>query len=614
MGRYTEQYSYDQVGNIVELYHASQAPTVSSWKVTYAYQEPSLLEPLLKKSNRLTSTTIGAGTANPYTYDAHGNMVSMPHLHLMQWDHRDQLQATARQSVGPGATPETTYHVYDATGQRVRKVTESYAGPGGKPTRMKERIYLGDFETYREYDATGAGVTLERETLHVSDGSARVALVETRTVGNDPAPARLTRYQLTNHLGSSCLELDAAAQVISYEEYFPYGGTSYQAARSKTEAPKRYRYTGKERDEESGLYYHGARFYAPWLGRWISCDPAGLADGVNLFAYARHNPVRVADPTGRQGEPRQTHTFAPIVIRGEPHAKEGRKGKAQEKNINLAGALSDAPAAGGRAGQQAASKIYKASQAGKPDYFKAVADSPAHLETIKKSGVVNPIGVKEPISGEHAEAKMTVRHLKGPEEIAELGTDRSSWTKDADGAVDRAAGSRDAVVKVDPEEVTAKGGRFKKTDEVLADTAEAQRVAENAKARGDAKYAGRKAAQFQEGQAVGATPEGTVRPIGLLQGRGQAAGKLGRVVGNGVGITATLALSALSDTPAYTAPDGRVDWESNGILIDPHTEDGLISEFEYELGMRPMPEHMKPKPNQGAEAFLPILLILLFLL
>ena len=49
-------------------------------------------------------------------------------------------------------TPETTYYVYDAAGQRVRKVTERQTAPGATPTRMKERIYLGGFEIYREYD------------------------------------------------------------------------------------------------------------------------------------------------------------------------------------------------------------------------------------------------------------------------------------------------------------------------------------------------------------------------------------------------------------------------------------------------------------------------------
>ena len=72
------------------------------------------------------------------------------------------------------------------------------------------------------------------------------------------------------------------------------------AARPRT--PKRYRFTGKERDEETGLAYHGARYYAPWLGRWVSGDPAGLTDGVNLYLYVNSNPVGLIDPTGTDGQ------------------------------------------------------------------------------------------------------------------------------------------------------------------------------------------------------------------------------------------------------------------------------------------------------------------------
>ncbi len=59
----------------------------------------------------------------------------------------------------------------------------------------------------------------------------------------------------------------APAQIISYEEYTPYGSTSYQAVRSQTETAKRYRYTGKERDRRVGCDYNQAEYYAPWLGR-----------------------------------------------------------------------------------------------------------------------------------------------------------------------------------------------------------------------------------------------------------------------------------------------------------------------------------------------------------
>jgi hypothetical protein len=84
------------------------------------------------------------------------------------------------------------------------------------------------------------------------DDKQRIALVETRTLPRTPDPndpLLLIRYQFGNHLGSASLELDEQAQIISYEEYSPYGSSTYQAVRSQTETAKRYRYTGKERDE-----------------------------------------------------------------------------------------------------------------------------------------------------------------------------------------------------------------------------------------------------------------------------------------------------------------------------------------------------------------------------
>jgi RHS repeat-associated protein len=163
---------------------------------------------------------------------------------------------------------------------------------------IDERITLGGFEIFRRRNATG--IALERETLHVMDDRERVALVDTRARGEEAGvPAQLIRYQFGNHLGSATLEVDDGGQIISYEEYYPYGSTSYQAGRAAAELSlKRYRYTGMERDEETGLSYHGARYYAPWLGRWTSADPAGIRDGTNIFAYSSGNPVRFTDRTG----------------------------------------------------------------------------------------------------------------------------------------------------------------------------------------------------------------------------------------------------------------------------------------------------------------------------
>ncbi|VVH67034.1 hypothetical protein BSPLISOX_2237, partial [uncultured Gammaproteobacteria bacterium] len=92
---------------------------------------------------------------------------------------------------------------------------------------------------------------------------------------------------------------DDKAQTLSYEHYYPYGGTAIIAGKDKTQdQQKYYRYTGKERDDNSGLCYYGARYLAPWLARWISPDSAGAVDGLNLYVYVGNNPLKYRDPTG----------------------------------------------------------------------------------------------------------------------------------------------------------------------------------------------------------------------------------------------------------------------------------------------------------------------------
>ena len=308
MACYSQAYEYDEVGNILLMHHKGTDPAHAGWKRCYQYA---------LDSNRLLSTGKPNDPNNPdsacpvhyaaqavhlekYDYDAHGNMTSMPHLSLMHWDFQDQLSATSKQ-VNNNGTPEITYYVYDADGQRVRKVTDKQNG-----TSKDERIYLGGFEIYRGYKANGdvTKVNLERETLHIMDDKQRIALVETLildTTDKEKGPPQLIRYQFGNHLGSASFELDDRAVPISYEEYYPYGSTSYQGGNKDIKAAvKRYRYTSKERDEETGLYYHGARYYAPWLGRWISADPVGTSGGLNLFGYVSGNPVRQNDPSGTE--------------------------------------------------------------------------------------------------------------------------------------------------------------------------------------------------------------------------------------------------------------------------------------------------------------------------
>ncbi|TXH37733.1 MAG: insecticidal toxin complex protein [Burkholderiaceae bacterium] len=285
--RYSQTYAHDPVGNLLRLTHSAGA---GNYTRTYRYEAAT---------NRLSQTEIGADT---YSYDhhpAHGFIRSMPHLSLMGFNHRDELAATARQVIAAG-TPETTWYVYDHEGHRIRKVTDNSADGALAPTRKEERLYLGGLEIYRRHSGVKAG--LERRTLMVTDDLARVAMIDSRNGVNDGTPLRVTRFQIAGHLGSVGLELDSAERLLSYEEFHPFGTSAYRATGTTLPvSERRYRYSGMERDEESGLSYHKARYYAPWIGRFLKPDPAGLADGVNDFQYASGNPIRITDPTGLGG-------------------------------------------------------------------------------------------------------------------------------------------------------------------------------------------------------------------------------------------------------------------------------------------------------------------------
>ncbi|MCC6528611.1 MAG: toxin, partial [Polyangiaceae bacterium] len=304
---YTETYAYDAVGNILTLVHDPDATGIDTWTRAYTYEDTP-------DCNRLVSTTKDSSNRD-YTHDEHGNMVSMPHLETLDWDYADQLRHVDKGN----NTGQETWFVYDATGERVRKV---YVHNGYRD----ERIYLGGYEIYRRRNSATLALIDERETVHVADDQRRIAMVESLTTFGgtavDPVVPRI-RFQLDDHLGTACVEVDEEGAVISFEEYHPFGTTSYHSFQSSEVSAKRYRYTGKERDEETGLAYHGARYYCPWLGRWTSADPAGLVDGPNLYGYCRGDPVGGSDPSGLQPVNDSTDIEAKSTLPSEGTAGAG---------------------------------------------------------------------------------------------------------------------------------------------------------------------------------------------------------------------------------------------------------------------------------------------------
>ena len=102
-----------------------------------------------------------------------------------------------------------------------------------------------------------------------------------------------------DHLGSASWITDYRGMPIQYMHYLPYG--QLLANQRAAGYDERYKFTGKERDAETGYDYFGARFYMPLFKHWLSVDP--LADkypGISPYSYCAWNPVKYIDPDGRE--------------------------------------------------------------------------------------------------------------------------------------------------------------------------------------------------------------------------------------------------------------------------------------------------------------------------
>jgi RHS repeat-associated protein len=290
---YTEQYEYDIHGNLKSVNHRLQGGAGWTRLYRYAYED----DPANRTNRLIASSAPGDAENGPlgatYSYDAYGAMSRMPHLASIEWNAFEQMRNV---DLGGGGVVR---HVYGIGGQRIRKILER---PDGFNL---EWIFLGAVRIFRRRRRTTREIRLERWTVHISDDTDRIAQVDTKTIDVEDADpdnaidVPLVRYQFTNHLSSCVLETNEVGQPVSYEEYHPFGTTSYRSSRQGYNVSlKCYRFGGKERDDETGLHYFGARYYAAWLGRWTSADPAGLSAGFNLYRYCHNSPVSRTDPSG----------------------------------------------------------------------------------------------------------------------------------------------------------------------------------------------------------------------------------------------------------------------------------------------------------------------------
>ena len=277
---YRQTYRYDAGGNLLELIHVGA-------------QSHGRILTAARHSNRCLEMIDGHPPGEDdflQRFDANGNLLELQPGRRLHWDVRSQL-SEVHPVTREGATNDTEHYHYDAAGQRVRK--GSRVQMAGRSLHREVR-YLPSLEVHDR-----AAAAERFQVIVVQAGTCGLRVLHWLAGQPDEMPQDQHRYGLTDHLGSSTLELDASAALISHELYYPFGDTAWWAGQRDVEAGyKTVRYSGKERDA-TGLYYYGARYYVPWLQRWLNADPAGAVEGLNLFRMVRNNPLTRVDPDGR---------------------------------------------------------------------------------------------------------------------------------------------------------------------------------------------------------------------------------------------------------------------------------------------------------------------------
>ncbi|MNJ30066.1 hypothetical protein D3C77_246530 [compost metagenome] len=279
LANYSRHYRYDGAGNLTTVRHVG-AGNFTRHQVNARTSNRGL--------NHDAEAPPPSEAAISAAFDANGNLKALQPGQALSWSVKNQLLEVSQ--VTREAADDTELYRYNYSGMRQRKLRTWQAA---RVEHVEEVHYLPGLELRCN--------SARSEELHVSIVST--PLGEVRLLHWQAGlPSELSndqyRYGIADYQRSCGLELDAQARLISQEAYYPYGGSAWWAGHDQVQAQyKVIRYSGQERDA-TGLYYYGMRYYAPWLQRWINPDPAGVADGLNLYAMVHGNPVGNVDQQG----------------------------------------------------------------------------------------------------------------------------------------------------------------------------------------------------------------------------------------------------------------------------------------------------------------------------
>jgi RHS repeat-associated protein len=272
----SQSFTYDELNRISTA--KSQATTGTyAWGLAYTYDPwANLLNASVTQGSAYSlSVAMDPNHANNrlmgYSYDAAGNMLN------------DGVNSYAYNAEGELVTAGGVTYTYDGDGNRVKKSSGKlyWYGVGSDPLS--------------ESDGSG---NLTAEFIFLN--GARIAMLT--------LPAATVNYYVADHLGSSRVVTNASGTILDDSDFMPYGQeTSYSAA-----SGNHYKFTGKERDPETGLDDFAARFYSSTMGRFMSADDSKYMHPAdpqtfNLYSYVANNPINAVDPTGHDGDKLNNH-------------------------------------------------------------------------------------------------------------------------------------------------------------------------------------------------------------------------------------------------------------------------------------------------------------------
>jgi RHS repeat-associated protein len=256
--------------------------------------------------NRIhTAVTPNANTwGNTFTVDPWGNLTKMLSYDAQhpEGQHFDQQTDTNNRLIGFGYDSAgnliqnlSAVYVYDAEGRisSAGGVTYSYDGQGNRVKKSSGTLYWGQTDSGPAAESDSGG-NISKE--FVSFNGKRCARIDANGA---------VHYYLSDHLGSSNVVTSASGGVEEESDFYPYGG---ERIITDTLSDQNYKFTGKERDTESGLDYFVARYYGSNLGRFMTPDPllttlrSENPQTLNRYAYTLNNPLRYTDPTGAYEE------------------------------------------------------------------------------------------------------------------------------------------------------------------------------------------------------------------------------------------------------------------------------------------------------------------------